>query len=307
MAYLIGPVAFLVILLLMRVGYTARESAWTWLGVFAAIVILNLIADHFYEERPNTVTLNLRVMSQVAAVTAVIYLTGWGPVLWGAYAFIALENVARGGSRVWRTTALWSLVGMVVGQFSLTRGWLPSELTHAQSTTMTVLGAFMLLFVIRMAGAIMEQKERLMEQKEEAEATLRMSEDRFRSLIQNSSDVTMILDEAGDFRYVSPAIRDLLQYDPDELVGSSRHRLRPPGRSRDGPEDAGPRLPGRSGDRDARVPHGAQGRDHARRGGGRVQPDGSPVGRRVRVQHPGHHRAQEVRGACSRIAPCTTR
>ena len=29
----------------------------------------------------------------------------------------------------------------------------------------------------------------------------------------------MILDEVGDFRYVSPAIRDLLQYDPDELVG----------------------------------------------------------------------------------------
>ena len=219
LAYLIGPVAFLVILLLMRVGYTARESAWTWLGVFAAIVALNLIADHYYEVRPGTVTLNLRVMIQVAAVTAVIYLTGWGPVLWGAYAFIALENVARGGSRVWRTTALWSLVGMAVGQFSLTRGWLPSELTHAQSTTMTVLGAFMLLFVIRMAGAIMEQKERLMEQKAEAEATLRMSEDRFRSLIQNSSDVTMILDEVGDFRYVSPAIRDLLQYDPEELVG----------------------------------------------------------------------------------------
>jgi len=219
LAYLIGPVAFLVILLLMRVGYTARESAWTWLGVFAAIFALNLIADHYYEVQPGAITLNLRVMSQVASVTAVIYLTGWGPVLWGAYAFIALENVARGGFRVWRTTALWSLVGMAIGQFSLTRGWLPSELTHAQSTTMTVLGAFMLLFVIRMAGAIMEQKERMMEQKAEAEATLRMSEDRFRSLIQNSSDVTMILDEVGDFRYVSPAIRDLLQYDPDELLG----------------------------------------------------------------------------------------
>ena len=29
----------------------------------------------------------------------------------------------------------------------------------------------------------------------------------------------MILDEVGDFRYVSPAIKDLLQYDPEELVG----------------------------------------------------------------------------------------
>ena len=48
---------------------------------------------------PNGLTLNLRVVSQVAAVTVVIYLTGWGPVLWGAYAFIVLESVARSGSR----------------------------------------------------------------------------------------------------------------------------------------------------------------------------------------------------------------
>ena len=125
LAYLIGPAAFLVILLLMRVGYTARESAWTWLGVFAAIVAFNVVADHFYDANPCSVTLNLRVVSQVTAVTAVIYLTGWGPVLWGAYAFIALENVARGGSRVWRTTALWSLAAMAVGQFQSHSGLAP--------------------------------------------------------------------------------------------------------------------------------------------------------------------------------------
>ena len=81
------------------------------------------------------------------------------------------------------------------------------------------MGAFVLFFVIRMAGAIMEQNETAMEQKEEAETTLRLSEDRFRSLIQNSSDVTMILGDMGVFRYVSPAIKDLLQYEPDELIG----------------------------------------------------------------------------------------
>jgi len=219
LAYLIGPAAFLVILLLMHVGYITRESPWVWLGVFVSIVALNLLVDWFYATRPGTLSLNLRVASQVAAVTAVVYLTGWGPVLWGAYAFIALENVAQVGSRVWRTTAVWSLIGMAVGQCTLTQGWLPSELTRAQSTALTVMGGFVLFFIIRMAGAIMEQKESLMDQKEEAEATLRLSEDRFRSLIQNSSDVTMILDDVGDFRYVSPAIKDLLQYEPVELVG----------------------------------------------------------------------------------------
>ena len=214
LAYLIDPAAFALLLLLMHLGDTARESTWVWLGIFVAIPVVNVAVDRFYSARPNRVTLNLRVASQVAAVTVVIYLTGWGPVLWGTYAFIALENVARGGSRVWRITALWSLIGMAVGQLFLAWGWFPSELTRAQSTALAVMGGFMLFFVIRMAGAIMEQKN-------EAEATLRLSEDRFRSLIQNSSDVTMILDLAGDFRYVSPAINDLLWYTPDELVGRS--------------------------------------------------------------------------------------
>ena len=53
---------------------------------------------------------------QVAAVTTVIYLSGWGPVLCGAFAFLALENVSRCGSRVWRFTALWSLLGIACGQ-----------------------------------------------------------------------------------------------------------------------------------------------------------------------------------------------
>ena len=219
LAYLIGPAGFVVILLLMRFGYAAHESLWVWVGIFVGIFVVNLAADHLYRARPSSVTLNLRVISQVSAVTAAIYLTGWGPVLWAAYVFTALENMARGGSRVWRIAALWSLVGMAVGQFCLSQGWFPSELTRAQSTSLTVMGAFVLVFVIRMAGAIMEQKETMMEQKEEAEATLRLSEDRFRSLIQNSSDVTMILGDMGTFRYVSPAIKDLLQYEPDELIG----------------------------------------------------------------------------------------
>jgi len=74
------------------------------------------------------------------------------------------------------------------------------------------MGAFVLVFVIRMAGATMEQKEA-------AEGAVRLSEDRFRSLIQNSSDVTMIIDDEGFFRYLSPAVEQLLGYRPLALVG----------------------------------------------------------------------------------------
>ena len=72
--------------------------------------------------------------------------------------------------------------------------------------------AFVLVFVIRMAGAVMEQKEN-------AEASLKLSEDRFRSLIHHSSDVTMVIDEEGLYTYLSPSVTDLLGYTPEELMG----------------------------------------------------------------------------------------
>jgi diguanylate cyclase (GGDEF)-like protein/PAS domain S-box-containing protein len=219
LAYLIAPLGFAVIFLLMRYGYVARVHWWVWLIVLTTIVVVNLQMDRVYRARPNWFTLNLRVACQVLGVTIAIYLTGWGPVLWVTYIFIALENLARVGSRVWKSTVICSIMGMVIGQLALTEGWLPSELSRSESASLTVMGAFVLFFVIRMASAIVEQNETALAQKEEAESTLRLSEDRFRSLIQNSSDVTMILGDKGVFRYVSPAIKDLLQYEPDELVG----------------------------------------------------------------------------------------
>jgi diguanylate cyclase (GGDEF)-like protein/PAS domain S-box-containing protein len=217
--YLVGPVAFGVVVVLMRFGYVAHVRWWVWLVVIAGATVLNVAVDGYYQKRRTRFSLDLRVICQVAAVTLVINLTGWGPVLWAAYIFIALENIARAGSRAWRMTVLWSLVGIAMGQIALSLGWLQSELSRSAAASLNVMGGFVLFFVIHLAGAIMEQNEAALAQKEEAETTLRLSEDRFRSLIQNSSDVTMILGSGGVFRYVSPAIKDLLQYDPYELIG----------------------------------------------------------------------------------------
>jgi PAS domain S-box-containing protein len=58
-----------------------------------------------------------------------------------------------------------------------------------------------------------------MEQKEKAEESMRLSEDRFRSLIQNSSDATIVMNEEGLFSYVSPVVTQLLGFEPAELLG----------------------------------------------------------------------------------------
>ncbi len=212
LAYLMGPAAFGAILLLMRFGEVAKEPVWVWLGIFVAIPVASIVADHLYDGSPTPRRLHLRVAVQAAAVTSVIYLSGWGPVLCGAYAFLALENVARSGSRTWRVTALWCLAGIAVGQVGIWQKVFPSFLSLSETNALAVMGAFVLFFVIRMAGATMEQKEL-------AETTTRLSEDRFRSLIQHSTDATLVIDAEGVCTFVSPAIATLLGLAPEELIG----------------------------------------------------------------------------------------
>lgn len=56
-------------------------------------------------------------------------------------------------------------------------------------------------------------------QRKEAEEELRRSEERFRLLTEYSSDLIALLDRTGKILYASPASQEIVQYEPEELVG----------------------------------------------------------------------------------------
>src|SRR5438270_1581474 len=52
--------------------------------------------------------------------------------------------------------------------------------------------------------------------------TLAESEERFRSLVQNASDIAILLDAEATVLYVSPSIQRVFGYDPEAIIGGSR-------------------------------------------------------------------------------------
>lgn len=61
-----------------------------------------------------------------------------------------------------------------------------------------------------------------------AELALRASEERFRSLVETSSDWVWATDQSGRYTYASPKVRDLLGYEPQEVIGRRPYDLMPP-------------------------------------------------------------------------------
>jgi diguanylate cyclase (GGDEF)-like protein/PAS domain S-box-containing protein len=69
----------------------------------------------------------------------------------------------------------------------------------------------------------LNQRIRKLEQAEserkKASEALRKSEEYFKAIIQNSSDIVLILNKLGTITYASPSVERFLGYEPEELIG----------------------------------------------------------------------------------------
>ena len=121
--------------------------------------------------------------------------------LWADFVDLAQDHGLRA---CWSTPILHPATGQVLGTFALyareprqPRDWeleLVAEAGH-------------------LAGVAIQARR--------TEEALRQSEARFRSLVQNSSDVITVLEADGAVRYQSPAVEHVLGYRPDELIGQN--------------------------------------------------------------------------------------
>jgi diguanylate cyclase (GGDEF)-like protein/PAS domain S-box-containing protein len=108
--------------------------------------------------------------------------------------------VDRAGLNVPLVSGGRCLGGLGVAMRHAPRSWLPDEIA----------------LVERVAGTVAALIAR-----EQVEHELRRSEARLAALLDGSHDVVVVVDEAGVLRYANGAVRRLLGYEPEHLVGRS--------------------------------------------------------------------------------------
>lgn len=69
------------------------------------------------------------------------------------------------------------------------------------------------------------EKVRTIEEKVRAETALRKSEEQYRLIAENTSDLICMVDTHGDYTYASPSYRDVLGYEPESLLGKNYFAL----------------------------------------------------------------------------------
>jgi diguanylate cyclase (GGDEF)-like protein/PAS domain S-box-containing protein len=233
LAYVVGPVAFLLLLVLRHFGLVARAPGWAYAAAILGPQPVSGLLERWRDAPPGSWRLQVRVAFHVAQVTAVIYLSGWGPALGMAFAFSALADLQQSGAAAWRAALGWSLVGCTVGQVLVLEGLMPSFLSGSQAQTIGLLSAFVFAIAIRMAGAILEGKERaeaLLEDqiaeaaraKDEAQASrdeARRSEAHHRAVVENAAEGIVTVDVDGTIRSFNAAAEAMFGWTATEIVG----------------------------------------------------------------------------------------
>ena len=113
---------------------------------------------------------------------------------------------------------LWGL--LIAHQCSHTRLWKESEIELVKSL------ATHLAIAIQQSELYHQLKTELAE-RQRMEVALKQSEQRFRNLIETSSDWVWEIDDSAVYTYVSPKIRDILGYEPAEAIGKTPFNFMP--------------------------------------------------------------------------------
>jgi diguanylate cyclase (GGDEF)-like protein/PAS domain S-box-containing protein len=153
-----------------------------------------------------------RVGLQILTITAIMYMTGWGALLGVAHVYVLSVHLRQSGSRVWRPAVVSSVLAIGLGQIAYTTGFLYSYLPIEQTNVIALLIALGTATTAHTLG-------RAVALREEAEATVRRNEVRYRALVRDGFEVIMEARADGNVTYVSPAALPVLGYRPEQLLG----------------------------------------------------------------------------------------
>jgi PAS domain S-box-containing protein/putative nucleotidyltransferase with HDIG domain len=108
--------------------------------------------------------------------------------------------------------------GLYIEDVNVEIGLIAKQL-NAIASVILLLVSFLAFYIIRHTVLADRVRRIIWEERERLLTALEESNERFRSLVETTSDWIWEIDDRGIYTYCSPKVRDLLGFEPEELIG----------------------------------------------------------------------------------------
>jgi len=206
------PLTGVAFYLLHRWGGIASIPLWQLYLILGFAGLASVLAERRWPAHCTRRQLHARVAIDIAATTAVIYAIGWGPTLAIGYVFVVANEFRKHGSRVWHPALVWTVIGIGLGEAAIALDIAPTIIHEPQVHGLALLSVLGTVFIMRLLGETTALKE-------QAEAGVRSSEERFRSLVQNASDAICVAEADGRVVTLTAPIEHVTGNPPEAYVG----------------------------------------------------------------------------------------
>ena len=219
LTYATGPVAAVAIVWLQRADLIAPTPIWVLLLLLVSTSVTNLVARIVSEKFETTrARQHLRLAVSAATTAAVLYATGWGPVVVIAFCVGVADVMKSEGSTAWRPGLAWSVAALAVGETLVGLGWAPSFVSASASHAIAIVSVVCLGIVLHVLGVAARNAE-------DARDRIRVDREQFHDLIRHAADVIGLVSADGRIGYISPGIEKMLGISLSECIGSDFHSL----------------------------------------------------------------------------------
>jgi diguanylate cyclase (GGDEF)-like protein/PAS domain S-box-containing protein len=227
---------FIIIWTFMAVGWLAiliaiiiPETVYRWLLIIGVIESAGLILLALNKLGHTRLVSHLLIFAIWAAATGMA-LTGGGTssnAMAIYFIIVLIAGLLQSGKAGIITALLCSFTGLFLVYLEYGGALPASQVPHTPLTQWIANTIYMAIIislqylVSRTIRNALKQSRQEMKERQRADAALRESEEKYRNMVENVSDVIYEIDSQGMVIYISPVVKDIMGYEQADIVGKN--------------------------------------------------------------------------------------
>jgi diguanylate cyclase (GGDEF)-like protein len=203
--------------LMAHLHLIGNAPLWIILSLLVLAALIGQSMTQLLDRTQDVWAIHTSVGLQCIAVTAIIYVIGWGPALAIGFLFIAARALDIVGSRAWPVIVIWTAVGTLLGQAAISLHIVSSYVPDPYVDGIAALEVLGVGFVTWILGAKTRQSELALAERDRAAKDAQSTLSLLAATLNSTADGILVVDNEGKISQFNARFVEMWRI-PEDLI-----------------------------------------------------------------------------------------